>query len=274
MRWGRSVFLGSAARRASLLRNGIAERATAVDWFDVLVDIGVVIVGIFLAFQVDKWWDDQKASRNQTTYLQRLLEESRTNLAAVERAKALHDGVGQELLTLQAAVDAGAADGLRARPGFGCRMLQLPAARLAALGYQEPREPGALDLVRDPDLRRRLRAASAEHAFVAQQLDYFRANFLRYGDVVDRHVRYRIDTGTGAHVCATDVMGMAADPDALSALAKIYRDHRTFSRFRSEEAAAERQVQARLECLLNGRCGAPSAGGALTPAPARAPAWP
>jgi hypothetical protein len=81
----------------------LAEAIAGQNWFIVLIEVLVVVVGIFIGLQVDDWNEARKESARETVYLQRLLADTEEMIAQhtahVERA---HSWIGALLVSLQA----------------------------------------------------------------------------------------------------------------------------------------------------------------------------
>lgn len=70
------------------------------DWFQVLVEVLIVIVGIFLGLQVQNWYEYQSDRQLEQVYLQRLLEDSDASLQALERNFTFGDRLTDSLETV------------------------------------------------------------------------------------------------------------------------------------------------------------------------------
>ena len=54
------------------------------NWFAVFVDFLVVVVGLFIGFQIDTWWEGRKEARLENTYLLEIREDFETNKLLLE----------------------------------------------------------------------------------------------------------------------------------------------------------------------------------------------
>jgi hypothetical protein len=53
------------------------------NWFAVVLDLLVVVVGLFLGLQIDTWWEGQKSARIESTYLQEIREDFELNRSSL-----------------------------------------------------------------------------------------------------------------------------------------------------------------------------------------------
>ena len=77
------------------------------NWFAVLLDFLVVVVGLFIGLQVDTWWEAQQESRLEESYLLEIQEDFEANRAKLNDSIANLEGILQSLLVLheQAALE-------------------------------------------------------------------------------------------------------------------------------------------------------------------------
>jgi len=61
------------------------------DWFAVLIDIVVVVVGLFLAFQADRIWEEQREKQQEAEYIQRLISDLQSDIPSIEYSIQLAD---------------------------------------------------------------------------------------------------------------------------------------------------------------------------------------
>jgi hypothetical protein len=59
------------------------------NWFAVCVELLVLIVGLALAFQVDRWWEQRAERAHERNYIERLIADVETDIPAIEGAIAL-----------------------------------------------------------------------------------------------------------------------------------------------------------------------------------------
>jgi len=255
------MVLTGFKRGAAVMWTRAARRTRGADWYAVTAEIVMIVLGILIAFQLDRWAEGWRKVRDRELYLERLIEESATNVEVLTQSLQLFRRNTAELRQILAFLADRAARPRPAGRGFGCRMLHMPAVRLQTTAMAESANAGALDLIPDAPLRGLIHRAAAGDAFTAGQLDYFRGFFLRYSERTDRHLAYRFDPRAGVVSCALALDSLAGDPDAPSALARVYADRVNFAGFRARQLGEHRAVNARARCLLAGNCPAAAARG-------------
>ncbi|TMJ20485.1 MAG: hypothetical protein E6G92_12325 [Alphaproteobacteria bacterium] len=232
-----------------------AARARKTDWAAVAGELLIVVLGILIAFQLDRWAEHWRRNQERQLYFERLAEESRGNATALEeRQGEFIEDTAQVLGLARAIADPAQRTRIAARPNYACGALRLPGARLQTAALEEAGDAGALELLPDAQLRQLLHAAAATDRFANLQLDYFRDTFQRFGEHIDPHTIWRVDTVSGNFSCHIALDALAADREAVSLLGRIYRDRVRYAEIRAEQIAAHRALAARAQCLFDGSC--------------------
>ena len=231
-----------------------ADRARATDWWAVLVEIAIVVLGILIAFQLNAWGERRSQRRAEGVLLQRLAEEARMDARMLGSARQQHlDSADNYELLGRALRDPSLEAEYHQRGARGCNLLRMPAVRRQSIGAVGQAAGARLDLVSDPELRRRLRIAEAQRSFSDRQLDYFRAAFLKYGDVIEPHLMFEF-ADRGQVACRVGIAGLRQNPAAVLLLPKLYRDHRRFAEYREQEQQSLLAIAERIDCLAKDRC--------------------
>ena len=78
------------------------------NWFAVLLDFLVVVVGLFIGLQVDTWWQSRQESKLESSYLLEIQEDFEANRTRLESSIAGLEGILKSILVLheQAALEA------------------------------------------------------------------------------------------------------------------------------------------------------------------------
>jgi hypothetical protein len=232
-----------------------AGKARKTDWWSVAGELVIVILGILIAFQLDRWSEGWRGAKDRSAYLQRLIEESDANVAALTRLSGQFDDVTEEVGIMTAAVgDPARRAALRFTGDRACRALQMPAARLQTAALEEIGNPAALQLVADPTLRRLIHIAAGETRYADRQIEYFRDTFQRFGERFDPHAIWSVDAATREIGCRVDFEALAREPGAGTLLARIHRDRLVFGGIHAAQIEAQRAVGRRAACLLRDDC--------------------
>jgi len=246
----------TALRRFSnAMLQGSRRKAEATDWWAVFVELVVVVVGILIAFELSNWGERRERRASEQLLLERIEEEARGDLAALQDARNQSEHSAANARLLARAISNPDVGRAYARLGESqCNLLRLPAVRRHSAGSGGLAAGERLELISDLGLRGRLRSADAERAFGEGQLDYFRQTFQRYSPVIERHMRWTFDA-SGNAACEVNIGSLADDGEAVAILPKLYRDQRKFADYRKREVDSTRAVLDRVDCLRDERCG-------------------
>lgn len=164
----------------------------ARDWSVLLIELLVVVVGIFLGLQVDDWNEARKESARENAYLERLLvdvDEMLSNHAAHERDAMLR------LKNIFAAFDALRACKLEPEQVelFEGAILDhqgLERLEVVRSSYDEMVASGALARIDDPALKKQISKTFSAAVAAQQFIEYFTADLGRASDIIWRHVSF------------------------------------------------------------------------------------
>ena len=159
-----------------ILRN-LAEALREQNWFTVVLEVLIVVVGIFVGLQVDSWNETRKDRLSEHRYLERIYDELALDIASIELsikvAKSRRD-MGH--LLLNALNDS---EVVRANPFVFLRAIEQASYTLSPtinnVTFDEIKFAGNLAIIRDEDLRSRL---SAYYKLIEryEQWNYVRAH--------------------------------------------------------------------------------------------------
>lgn len=71
-----------------MIINKLATALRRQDWFTVLLEVAIVVVGIFIALQVDDWNDARDAQTSEAQYLERFTDEIELTIAHIRAERA------------------------------------------------------------------------------------------------------------------------------------------------------------------------------------------
>jgi hypothetical protein len=133
----------------------IARFFRAHDWFAVAVEIVVVIVGLMLAFQLDRWWEQRGDRSQEAQYVARLIVDIETDIEALEYAVDLQT-VRLEMADLLMEVVADPEAATRRPVEFLGAMVQssfLYTPILTTHTFEDLRSTGNMRLLRSPGIK-------------------------------------------------------------------------------------------------------------------------
>lgn len=229
----------------------LARKIRGHDWFAVLVELAVVILGIVIAFQIDRWREFRADRVLEASYVRRLLADIETDIPRIEHAvarAAQRKRYAELLMAVSKDPGAAAADPARFLVALeAAAWTHTPA--LATYSFDDLRATGRLNLIRSEEIARALSGyygfdqserqylplnlATEQHYFelVAGVLDHDQANwvveFMDAEPSEDVEVRLRqaqVDP-TGVLAAAERLRARQAVVDWLPALRNLQMEH-------------------------------------------------
>ena len=178
------------------------------DWFLVGVEIMIVVVGIFIALQVDDWNQQRKDIALERQYLARMQNEFERLLAVEEgRLRWNDERIAQGALIQKVMDNQHLPDDERQTFEYGLYLLgAVNRARLSWGTVEELRSTGNIQLVRDWSLRQHLTDVENEFKWNERLEDEYAEIALHYRQELNKH--YRIMNGHQAgegHIGAVDL---------------------------------------------------------------------
>ena len=244
----------SASRAAGSFLRRCRKHLGGIDWRAVLIELAVVVLGILIAFELTNWGERRERRQAEAQLLQRIEEEARGDLKALQIVRDEHlQSANNYRLLAQAVTDPQAHAAYHRRGQAQCNLLRLPAVPRQSAGAGGLAAGERLELVSDSQLRSLLRKADAYRSFSDGQLSFFRESFQRYSVQIEPHMVWRF-AGADVPVCGVNIDSLRADPKAIALLPKLARDQRQFARYRSAELQATAAVINRVACLRSGMC--------------------
>lgn len=138
--------------------NRLADHIRKQDWFVVFIELLVVIVGLVLAFQIDRWREDAAERKLEAVYLQRLAGDIASDIPQLESAIRLAD-MRKNYAELLMAVAEDPAVAMEQPVSFLVAIEQAsftfsPNSNKAT--FEDLRSTGNMRLIRDQQLKTRL----------------------------------------------------------------------------------------------------------------------
>jgi len=191
-----------------MLVKRLAEHVRKQDWFLVGVEIMIVVVGIFIALQVDDWNQQRKDIALERQYLARMQIEFERLLAVEEgRLRWNDERIAKGALIQKVMDNQHLPDDERQTFEYGLYLLgAVNRARLSWGTVEELRSTGNIQLVRDWSLRQHLTDVENEFKWNERLEDEYAEIALHYRQELNKH--YRITRGHQAgdgHIGAVDL---------------------------------------------------------------------
>ena len=206
-----------------MLINRMINRFRAQDWVALCSELIIVVVGIFIAIQVDSWWKHRDELQQERLYIARLLEDVERDESAINHAISLaRYRFSLSDLLIAAAVDPEIV--LRRPVEFMIAVQQSSFTHTPSLNtdtFEELRATGGLSLLRNEELKSALfeyyRYDESQRQYLSLQLmTEFRHFELAAGILTnEQYVWLQDEIGYVSPGVPTDVEFTAAQLDAL-----------------------------------------------------------
>ena len=140
------------------------------DWFAVTVEVLVVIVGLLLAFQLDRWWEQRGERVQEAEFVARLAGDVARDAEFLDRAIVLatmRKGMAELLMNVAEDPSAATRDPVRfiaAVQQAAYTYAPIPSAHT----FEEMRSTGNLGLLQDPEVKNALYSYYSLHRNIAQ----------------------------------------------------------------------------------------------------------
>jgi hypothetical protein len=225
------------------------------DWGTVVLEVLIVVVGIFIGLQVDDWNEARRNRAVEQEYLERLWTELKLNETLLERFVSIHYDRADHILEVTRYILSEAPD-----PEWHARIAAkrlgggvLPALQLNFAAYDELIATGRFAIIRNQDLRMALQANTAQKDRNESQLVYFRnssigdegrhANLPRFLDIV-------VDEEGGSLQRIRDFDRVRGNQDFALKLFEDWSRQRKFGNYRTTELNSTKAALAILACEL------------------------
>lgn len=239
----------------------IASAFRGQHWTTLLMELVVLIVGVFVGLQVDAWNSWRLDRSEEREYLVRLLDDSQRNLASLQARRdgleRLRESIARSIEILDGDVVT-EADYPSVQLAM-CRWYIEPAVAIARGTYSELVSSGRLGLLRNTELREALEATDTRHEQAVRQMDLFGGKAMDLSaELEPARVWHPID-GRGEHRCDIDWDLLRSTPRARSVMAQLYYVIVFYRNARDDQTAVEQSLQEALLCELErGACPAPA----------------
>lgn len=232
--------------RLSRLRGAFAGR----DWVGVAIEIGIVTVGVLLAFEIEQWGQRRERAEQERQFMEELYADTRSGITELVGLLHAHDKVLRDVpVALQARDDPAKIAAIPRGPGYGCGLTRPLLAPYNDTAYEELIQSGRLRLLSDAKLRTAVRDLAASQKWGEMQGDFTR-------ELVNVNMQpvtpyYGLTLGREATpACHIDWPGLLRDDAAFYATTRLVRRHRQMWDVRKRTLALTERVQTLLACEL------------------------
>ena len=172
----------------------IAQSFRKQDWGTLVIELVVVVVGIFLGLQVDDWNEARKEARQEVIYLERLLADAGDMIAEHEAHEVqARDKIEYTIDSLNALrtcqltpqTEQSFQEVLLNHQGLA----RIPVIRAT---YDEMVSSGALTRIRDQALKKQISDTFAFAEIAQDFVSYFTADLGRASSIIWKHVAFNI----------------------------------------------------------------------------------
>jgi hypothetical protein len=133
----------------------IARYIRTHDWFAVVVEVVVVMAGLLMAFQLDRWWEQRDERRQEQAYIDRLITDVQTDIDLITYGMQLaevREGFAELLMEVSRDPAAAAAEPVR----FLAAVAQAPftfTPTLISYTFEDLRATGNMRLLRSEEIK-------------------------------------------------------------------------------------------------------------------------
>ena len=229
-----------------MLFRRVAEHVRAQNWVAVLLDLLIVIVGIFIGLQVNDWNEARLDIKREAVILDRLRADFEVIRSEAESATGEHiRSVANLLVVLESTVAGEVTDEQSFREGLESALKFSPSARRSAT-WVDIVSSGQTALLRDPELRSALSRYDELHQGARSLFAQFWEGQRVHEVSFHRHFEYEIGRNRyddriffDGDVATYDIAAMAADPEFRRATQRLieYQSYYQFWHMRMGNAA-------------------------------------
>jgi hypothetical protein len=239
----------SSPKRLRLQR--LVEALRRRDWLGLALELGVVTLGVLLAFEFEQWGERRARAAEERHFLERLYREYKRGVEELNFVISRnHDKVMSDFQKAFAA----RGDPVRlgqyaATNNFGCDAGYLRTTAFSDTAFQELVSSGRLSIVSDPQLRTRIRDLTTEQASLKDRAAAGSEAARSQRAFLDPYYRYEL-LPDGRTRCFVDWPRLFDNPRAVTAAVQVYRMHELVGQGRVNLRRMTEDVRAEVGCEL------------------------
>ena len=244
----------------------LAEAIRVQHWFTVVLEILIVVIGIFIGLQVDDWNERRKDRAAERGYLERLLTDTIFNIRQVKVKGRSYFDRSESLSRIVSHIEQGKIGEIAKEDltyAF-CYWYIPEGIRLQSSTYDEMTATGSLELLADQNIRQLLQLAWAEHDRAKDENPKLSAFQIDLAKPLRKFTEWRFDAPLQRidedlndvpirAGCRVDRSALAADPDISSILVQLNRSQTILGNLHlNERQALEKLLSALEQAVSNG----------------------
>lgn len=235
-----------------MLTSKIIKHFKHQDWGVAFIDFIVVVLGIFVAIQVNSWNEERINSKKESIILEQLYSEVSKNVGHIKLLVNVHKNRAAGLdYVVKGVIDGSIEPNSSKAQDPVISMFQLPPLRISMSTYHSLVATGDIALINDSELKALLFAVDAAVEAEKSYVDYFRQLNISDRDYSRGLVtlKPKIDnTGTTVHV---DFERLLKDGNLLILLTNSKHTHSLFSQVREDLAKRFEKVKTYIDNMPN-----------------------
>lgn len=206
-----------------MILRSLARAIAQQNWFTVVLELAIVILGIFIGLQVTDWNDDRKAAQMETVYLGILRDDGLAMredlLGLIARREQRRDTMMLGLRALETCDESGDAV---AAVKFAFETYQAGrGVRIADATYNEMVASGSLARISDQSLKRSIADAFSALVQLNANLESFRISIPVVDQVVWKWVSLGVDPDTQRFVADFDMQEICQRKEIRNAVVEM-----------------------------------------------------
>ncbi len=204
----------------------LAHSVREQNWFAVLLELLIVVAGVFLGFRVNQWAEERGDRQQEVLLIEQLHADF---VASQERMAGMIEDSEEQVEELHFATQRVHAGVLAAeeRERFDravAMRIRLPSLRLVMGSYRSAVATGEISLLQNRELRSALAALASYVEWEQGQLDYFRRSDWTEWGLLDAASNVVYDPEGDRMVLRVDFEALVADPDLAGVVIRSWRN--------------------------------------------------
>lgn len=227
----------------------IAQAIKRQDWFQVNIEILIVVIGIFLGLQVSEWNERRLERIHEQFILQQLQDDFIESKSLIETAVNKKKDLIDDLYFAVKIMQSGKLEE-EDRDRFELayyRNNSLQGTEVVMGTYNSLVAAGEFNIIQDEILRKMLLKFDARIVKEKSFLDYVRNYFLSTSEELNNLLIFRADKNNGEKIIEVDFEGLMNNREARAFLTERYGDHWQITELRKEILVQVNDIIQRIE---------------------------